>query len=70
MTHKQWFNNVLHLHPVHEEGAFSSRKSIEDHGVTVKSLIRNVLSYHVMGVLLRCFATQATSDANGEFLFF
>ena len=21
MTHKQWFNNVLHLHPVHEEGA-------------------------------------------------
>ena len=20
MTHKQWFNNVLHLHPVHEEG--------------------------------------------------
>ena len=19
MTHKQWFNNVLHLHPVHEE---------------------------------------------------
>ena len=22
MTHKQWFNNVLHLHPVHEEGAF------------------------------------------------
>ena len=26
MTHKQWFTNVLHLHPVHEEGAskFSS----------------------------------------------
>ena len=21
MTHKQWFNNVLHLHPVHEGGA-------------------------------------------------
>ena len=21
MTHKQWFNNVVHLHPVHEEGA-------------------------------------------------
>ena len=21
MTYKQWFNNVLHLHPVHEEGA-------------------------------------------------
>ena len=21
MTHKQWFNNVLHLHPVPEEGA-------------------------------------------------
>ena len=21
MTHKQWFNNKLHLHPVHEEGA-------------------------------------------------
>ena len=21
MTHKQWFNNVLHLHPVHEDGA-------------------------------------------------
>ena len=21
MTHKQWFNNVLHLHSVHEEGA-------------------------------------------------
>ena len=21
MTRKQWFNNVLHLHPVHEEGA-------------------------------------------------
>ena len=21
MTHKQWFNNMLHLHPVHEEGA-------------------------------------------------
>ena len=21
MTHKQWLNNVLHLHPVHEEGA-------------------------------------------------
>ena len=24
MTHKQWFNNVLHLHPVHEEGAIKS----------------------------------------------
>ena len=23
MTHKQWFNNVVHLHPVHEEGAQS-----------------------------------------------
>ena len=23
MTHKQWFNNVLHLHPVHEEGAYT-----------------------------------------------
>ena len=21
MPQKQWFNNVLHLHPVHEEGA-------------------------------------------------
>ena len=21
MTHKQWLNNVLHLHPVPEEGA-------------------------------------------------
>ena len=21
MTHKQWFKNVLHLHPVHGEGA-------------------------------------------------
>ena len=21
MTHKQWFNNVLQLHPAHEEGA-------------------------------------------------
>ena len=28
MTHKQWFNNVLHLHPVHEEGArFCEEKS-------------------------------------------
>ena len=25
MTHKQWFNNVLHLHPVHEEGAVKSQ---------------------------------------------
>ena len=24
MTHKQWFNNVLHLHPVHQEGAIKS----------------------------------------------
>ena len=27
MTHKQWFNNVLHLHPVHEEGAIKGRVS-------------------------------------------
>ena len=26
MTHKQWFNNVLHLHPVHEEGAIFSHE--------------------------------------------
>ena len=28
MTHKQWFNNVLHLHPVHEEGAEKSDPNI------------------------------------------
>ena len=26
MTHKQWFNNVLHLHPVNEEGAVKLNK--------------------------------------------
>ena len=26
MTHKQWFNNVLHLNPVPEEGAPRSRE--------------------------------------------
>ena len=25
MTYKQWLNNVLHLHPVHEEGALIPR---------------------------------------------
>ena len=29
MTHKQWFNNVLHLHPVHEEGAGNSSTRIK-----------------------------------------
>ena len=28
MTHKQWFNNVLHLHPVHEEGAVYSNADL------------------------------------------
>ena len=28
MTHKQWFNNVLHLHPVHEEGAQTAHSSL------------------------------------------
>ena len=31
MTHKQWFNNVLHLHPVHEEGAQTAHSSLANY---------------------------------------
>ena len=46
MTHKQWFNNVLHLHPVHEQGAEVCK------GKTIKQT-RNIINYlpHGLGFL-------------------
>ena len=39
MTYKQWFNNVLHLHPVHEEGAEKRKPKI----ITVAENTKDVL---------------------------
>ena len=43
MTHKQWFNNVLHLHPVHEEGA-GKRSGVNNH--TLKGTLAKLLLFN------------------------
>ena len=48
MTHKQWFNNVLHLHLVPEEGAQSGVQ-----GSVVESLIKLICNPRLMQTLSR-----------------